>query len=79
MAEARTHHTGAHFCPRMDAPDQTTEGRWRPRPLLSFALRATSVLVPAAAGAATAYGFVGVVSMPTGFALIPWGVGLVLL
>ena len=79
MAEARTHHTGAHFCPRMDAPDQTTEGRWRPRPLLSFALRATSVLVPAAAGAATAYGFVGVVPMPTGFALIPWGVGLVLL
>jgi len=79
MAEAPTHHTGAHFCPRMDAPDQTTEGRWRPRPLLSFALRATSVLVPAAAGAATAYAFVGVVPMPTGFALMPWGVGLVLL
>ena len=63
----------------MDAPDQTTEGRWRPRPLLSFALRAMSVLVPAAAGAATAYGFVGIVPMPTGIALIPWGVGLVLL
>jgi putative nucleotidyltransferase with HDIG domain len=61
----------------MDAPDQPTEGRWRPRPLLSFALRATSVLVPAAAGVATAFGFVHLVPMPTGLALIPWCLGLV--
>ena len=38
---------------------RTDEGqRWRPRPLLSFALRLVSVLVPAAAGAASAYGYV---------------------
>jgi putative nucleotidyltransferase with HDIG domain len=53
------------------------ERRWRPRPLLSFAMRAGSVLVPAAVGAASAYAFVGVVPMPGGIALIPWAVGLV--
>jgi putative nucleotidyltransferase with HDIG domain len=53
------------------------ERRWRPRPLLSFALRAVSVLVPAAVGAASAYAFVGVVPMPGGIALVPWALGLV--
>ena len=53
------------------------ERRWRPRPLLSFTLRAVSVLVPAAVGAASAYAFVGVLPMPAGIALIPWALGLV--
>jgi putative nucleotidyltransferase with HDIG domain len=53
------------------------EQRWRPRPLLSFALRLVSVLVPAAAGAASAYAFVVAVPAPNGIALIPWAVGLV--
>ena len=53
------------------------EQRWRPRPLLSFTLRAVSVLVPAAVGAASAYAFVGVLPMPAGIALIPWALGLV--
>jgi putative nucleotidyltransferase with HDIG domain len=53
------------------------DGRWRPRPLLSFALRLASVLVPAAVGAASAYGFVIAVPMPDGFARIPWVLGLV--
>jgi putative nucleotidyltransferase with HDIG domain len=53
------------------------EQRWRPRPLLSFALRLVSVLVPAAAGAASAYLFVVAVPAPDGIVLIPWAVGLV--
>jgi putative nucleotidyltransferase with HDIG domain len=53
------------------------EQRWRPRPLLSFALRLVSVLVPAAAGAASAYAFVVAVPAPDGIVLIPWAVGLV--
>jgi putative nucleotidyltransferase with HDIG domain len=53
------------------------EQRWRPRPLLSFALRLVSVLVPAAAGAASAYFFVVSVPAPAGVVLIPWAVGLV--
>jgi putative nucleotidyltransferase with HDIG domain len=53
------------------------ERRWRPRPWLSFALRLVSVLVPAAAGVASAYVFVGVVPMPEGPATIPWLLGLV--
>jgi putative nucleotidyltransferase with HDIG domain len=51
--------------------------RWRSRPLLSFGLRLLSVLVPAAAGAASAYAFVGAVPTPDGFARIPWVLGLV--
>jgi putative nucleotidyltransferase with HDIG domain len=51
--------------------------RWRPRPLLSFALRSVSVLIPAAVGAASAFGFVATVPMPAGIALIPWVLGLV--
>jgi putative nucleotidyltransferase with HDIG domain len=53
------------------------EQRWRPRPLLSFALRSVSVLIPAAAGAACAYAFVGALPMPAGVVLIPWTLGLV--
>lgn len=53
------------------------ERRWRPRPWLSFALRLVSVLVPAAAGAASAYGYVVALPMPDGFATIPWVLGLV--
>ena len=53
------------------------EQRWRPRPLLSLALRFVSVLVPAAAGAASAYGFVVAVPVPDGIVIIPWAVGLV--
>jgi putative nucleotidyltransferase with HDIG domain len=53
------------------------EQRWRPRPLLSFALRAVSVLVPAAVGAASAYAFVGAMPMPRGLAVAPWALGLV--
>ena len=53
------------------------EQRWRPRPLLSLALRFVSVLVPAAAGAASAYGFVVAVPVPDGVVIIPWAVGLV--
>jgi putative nucleotidyltransferase with HDIG domain len=61
----------------MGGTDRQDEQRWRPRPLLSFALRFVSVLVPAAAGAASAYGFVVAVPVPDGIALIPWAVGLV--
>ena len=56
---------------------QNEERRWRPRPLLSFALRAVSVLVPAAVGAASAYAFVGALPMPRGFTVVPWALGLV--
>jgi putative nucleotidyltransferase with HDIG domain len=62
----------------MGGTDRQDDQRWRPRPLLSFALRLVSVLVPAAAGAASAYGFVVAVPAPAGFALIPWAVGLVI-
>jgi putative nucleotidyltransferase with HDIG domain len=61
----------------MGGTDRQDEQRWRPRPLLSFALRFVSVLVPAAAGAASAYGFVVAVPVPDGIALVPWAVGLV--
>ena len=61
----------------MGGTDRQDDQRWRPRPMLSFALRFVSVLVPAAAGAASAYGFVVAVSVPDGIALIPWAVGLV--
>jgi putative nucleotidyltransferase with HDIG domain len=59
-----------------EAAPRDDERRWRPRPLLSFALRAISVLVPAGAGAASAYAFVGVVPLPRGFAIVPWVLGL---
>jgi putative nucleotidyltransferase with HDIG domain len=61
----------------MGGTDRQDEQRWRPRPLLSFALRFVSVLVPAAAGAASAYGFVVAVPVPDSIALVPWAVGLV--
>ena len=62
----------------MGGSDRTDdEQRWRPRPLLSFALRLVSVLVPAAAGAASAYGYVVALPAPGGLATIPWAVGLV--
>ena len=61
----------------MGGPDRQDEQRWRPRPLLSFALRIVSVLVPAAAGAASAFGFVVAVPVPDGITLIPGAVGLV--
>ena len=60
-----------------DTQERNDERRWRPRPLLSFALRSISVLIPAAVGAASAYAFVGVVSMPRGLGLVPWVLGLV--
>jgi putative nucleotidyltransferase with HDIG domain len=60
-----------------DADRRNDEARWRPRPPLSLALRLASVLVPAAAGAASAYGFVTAMPMPAGFARIPWVLGLV--
>jgi len=62
-----------------DEDRRDEERRWRPRPVLSFAMRSVSVLVPAAAGAASAYAFVAVVPMPDGIwiAMIPWLVGLV--
>ena len=47
--------------------------------MLSFALRSGSLLVPAAAGAASAYAFVGVLPMPRGIALIPWAFALVVI
>ena len=46
--------------------------RWRPRPLVSFALRFASVLVPAAAGFAAAYAFVAAVPVWGGVAVIAW-------
>ncbi|HEX5936541.1 MAG TPA: HD-GYP domain-containing protein [Actinomycetota bacterium] len=58
-------------------PVRDDERRWRPRPLLSFALRTGSVLVPAAAGFAVAYGYVAGVPMWGGLATIPWFLGLV--
>ena len=65
----------------MDDPATTNrrneERRWRPRPLLSFALRAVSVLVPAAVGAASAYAFVSALPMPRGPLVVPWALGLV--
>ncbi len=60
-----------------DVENTDDERRWRPRPWLSFTLRLVSVLVPAAAGAASAYAFVGAVPMPGGLATIPWVFGLV--
>ena len=57
--------------------ERNEERRWRPRPLLSFALRAVSVLVPAAVGAASAYAFVGALPMPRGLLVVPWAIGLV--
>ena len=55
------------------------EQRWRPRPLLSFALRLVSVLVPAAAGAASAFGYVVTLPAPDiGLVTIAWVLGLVL-
>ncbi|HUF59435.1 MAG TPA: HD-GYP domain-containing protein [Actinomycetota bacterium] len=63
----------------MSGSDRTDEHRWRPRPLLSFALRLVSVLVPAAAGAASAYGYVVALPAPdVGLVTIPWVLGLVL-
>jgi putative nucleotidyltransferase with HDIG domain len=63
----------------MGGSDRTDdEQRWRPRPLLSFALRFVSVLVPAAAGAASAYGYIVALPAPGGLATIPWALGLVL-
>jgi putative nucleotidyltransferase with HDIG domain len=63
----------------MGGSDRTDdEQRWRPRPLLSFALRLVSVLVPAAAGAASAYGYVVALPAPGGLATIPWVLGLIL-
>jgi putative nucleotidyltransferase with HDIG domain len=64
----------------MDEMDRRDDDRrWRPRPLLSFGLRSVSVLVPAAAGAASAYAFVGALPMPRGIALIPWAFALVVI
>ncbi len=64
----------------MSGSDRTDdEQRWRPRPLLSFALRLVSVLIPAAAGAASAYGYVVALPAPeVGLVTIPWVLGLVL-
>ncbi|HWL91174.1 MAG TPA: hypothetical protein VNP90_07390, partial [Actinomycetota bacterium] len=63
----------------MGGSDRTDdEQRWRPRPLLSVALRLVSVLVPAAAGAASAYGYVSTIPAPHGLATIPWALGLAL-
>src|SRR5919108_860044 len=62
----------------MSASSPPIEQRWRPRPLLSLALRLASVLVPAAAGAASAYGFVAAIPNPGGVAIVPWAFGLVL-
>jgi len=50
--------------------------RWRPRPVLAFALRFASVLVPAAAGVASAFGYARAWPPPDGLARIPWLVGL---
>jgi putative nucleotidyltransferase with HDIG domain len=61
-----------------EADPRTDQRRWRPRPLLSFALRFVSVLVPAVAGAASAYGFVITVAMPNGAGIVLWAVGLAL-
>jgi putative nucleotidyltransferase with HDIG domain len=62
----------------MGGSDRTNdEQRWRPRPLLSFTLRFVSVLVPAAAGATSAYGYVVALPAPDGLATIPWALGLV--
>jgi putative nucleotidyltransferase with HDIG domain len=60
-----------------DVEGTDDQRRWRPRPLLSLALRSVSVLVPASVGAASAYAFVGVVPMPGGLGLVPWVLGLV--
>jgi putative nucleotidyltransferase with HDIG domain len=62
----------------MPGPDRTDEQRWRPRPLLAFALRFGSVLVPAAAGATTAYAFVSAIPNPGGPAVVLWAFGLAL-
>jgi hypothetical protein len=61
----------------MGGSDRQDEQRWRPRPMLSFGIRFVSVLVPAVAGAASAYGFVVALPVPDGVALTPWAVGLV--
>src|ERR671938_1581138 len=66
--------TSEERMPRDDAPND--ERRWRPRPLLAGALRFVSVLVPTAAGAATAFLYVFHVPMPAGIGLVAWSVGL---
>jgi putative nucleotidyltransferase with HDIG domain len=53
------------------------EDRWRPRPLLAFALRLVSVLIPAGVGGASAYAFVVSVPFPSGSAQIAWLLALV--
>ena len=53
--------------------------RWRPRPLVSFALRFASVLVPAAAGFAAAYAFVAAVPVWPDAAVVAWILSLALL
>ena len=61
----------------MSGPDRPTDARWRPRPLLAFVLRIASVLVPAAAGAASAYAFVAAIPNPGWPGVVPWSLGLV--
>ncbi|HZB01303.1 MAG TPA: HD domain-containing phosphohydrolase [Actinomycetota bacterium] len=53
------------------------EQHWQPRPLVALGLRLVSVLVPAAAGAASAYGFATAVPLPDGLARAGWLVVLV--
>ena len=61
---------------RREEPD---ERHWRPRPVVSFALRSASVLVPAAAGFAAAYAFVSAVPVWSGLAAVVWVVALAVL
>jgi putative nucleotidyltransferase with HDIG domain len=61
----------------MAAPEpRRDDRRWRPRPVLSFLLRLASVLVPAAAGVASAFGYARALPPPGGLARIPWLIGL---
>lgn len=60
------------------APRRIPDDRWRPRPLLAFALRSASVSVPAAAGAASAYAFVAAIRNPGWPGVVPWAIGLVI-
>lgn len=65
-----------------EGPTRSTlpvDGRWRSRPVLSFAVRAATVVIPAAAAAASAWAIGSVFPAPGGLAAIGWWASLLLI
>src|SRR4029450_3532463 len=63
---------------RRNRSRRRTQNRWRSRPLLSLAMRAGTVLVPAGAGVATGVGIGKVVPPPHGLMIVAWWAGIFL-